>query len=310
MAKSTSGKKVSAKPRRLGRGLDALLGGGTSTHAGYMGPSSVDGTAPIANHLIHAPLHAIVPNDWQPRQDFDQESLQSLADSIKQTGLMQPVVLRETGERGRYQLVAGERRWRAAGLAGLDTVPAMVREVSDQDMAVLALVENVQRDDLNVLEQAGALNRLIGEFKLTHEKAAQYTGQSRSAVTNLLRLLDLPTPVQDLLRTKQLQMGHCRALLALPSGEQAGFANKIARAQYTVRATENLIAKMLGAKPAARADSDSTKRDTEHLERALADHLGAPVAINHLRSAKGRVVVRYGNYEELESVLERMGLKH
>ena len=294
--------------KRLGRGLDVLLGmEGKTTPPQKV---SVDQQTSHSNQgLAQVPLNAIKPNRWQPRQNFDQAPLQSLADSIKQSGLIQPVVLRKINSSNDYELIAGERRWRAAGLAGLSHIPAMVRDIDDYEMAVLALVENLQREDLNSVEQALALNKLISEFQLTHEQAAQYIGQSRSAVTNLLRLLELPPPIQTMLRTNQLQMGHGRAILALPAHEQIPCAKLAVARQWSVREIEEWARHNKSTSNAVNTNQKSKQNaDIKHLERALSDYLGVLVSMQHNQANKGKIVLRYTSSEELEGLLERIGI--
>lgn len=302
---SSSTPKKAATPKRLGRGLDALLGG--AGDAGSAGQVSVHERQARGTGLSHIALSGISPNRWQPRQHFDEAALQNLADSIRQSGLMQPIVVRSSGTEGRYELISGERRMRAAAMAGLSSVPAMVRNVSDRDMVALALVENLQRENLNIMEQAQALCRLVDEFKITHDQAARYVGQSRSAVSNILRLLELCAPVQSMLRKGELQMGHGRALLGLPEMQQLELAKKAVRGHWSVRVVEDAVQKMSASQAgSARPEPDA---DARRLERELADHLGTPVTIRKTGSEKGKIVVRYTSHEQLEGVLERIGLK-
>jgi ParB family chromosome partitioning protein len=298
--------KKKTPPKRLGRGLDVLLDRGG---AGNMtSPVPVSGGS--SEGLKQVSLRAIQPNRWQPRLDFDENALKSLADSIKESGLMQPVVLREGPETNSYELVAGERRWRAAGLAGLAEIPAMVRQINDQEMAAFALVENLQREDLNALEQALALNKLILEFGLTHERAAQYIGQTRSAVSNLLRLLELPEAIQAMMRKGALQMGHCRAMLSLPAAMQIRCASLAVKEGWSVRQIEEWVLKAGGgqSRPNKKVVTGQGANSLR-LERTLADHLGAPVSIQQSGGDKGKILIRYGSNEELEGILQRIGVE-
>ncbi|HER20316.1 MAG TPA: ParB/RepB/Spo0J family partition protein [Chromatiales bacterium] len=283
-----------AAKRGLGRGLESLL-------------SSAD--KPREGELRTLPVTAIRPNPWQPRQVFEPEQLEQLAASIKAQGLLQPVVVRPAaqgnGQDG-YELIAGERRWRAAGLAGLTHIPAVVRQVDDRTTAALALVENLQREDLNALEKAQGIKRLIEEFGLTHQQAGEAVGHSRTHVSNLLRLLDLAPAVQGLVETGQLDMGHARALLPLPKARQEEMAEKIAAQQMTVRDVEALVARLLQA-PADKAQAaKAVDPNIADLERRLSERLGAPAEIRHGQRGKGQIVLRYGSLDELDALLSRL----
>ena len=283
-----------AAKRGLGRGLEALL-------------SSAD--KPREGELRTLPVTSIRPNPWQPRQVFETEQLEQLAASIKAQGLLQPVVVRPAaqgnGQDG-YELIAGERRWRAAGLAGLTHIPAVVRQVDDRTTAALALVENLQREDLNALEKAQGIKRLIEEFGLTHQQAGEAVGHSRTHVSNLLRLLDLAPAVQGLVETGQLDMGHARALLPLPKARQEEMAEKIAAQQMTVRDVEALVARLLQA-PADKAQAAKTvDPNIADLERRLSERLGAPAEIRHGQRGKGQIVLRYASLDELDALLSRL----
>lgn len=278
-----------AKMRGLGRGLDALLGAGAE--------------APPSEVLREVELDALAPGRYQPRSHMDPQALAELADSIRSQGLIQPIVVRPQGT-GRYEILAGERRWRAAQMAGLKRVPVIVRDVPDRSALAFALIENIQREDLNPLEQATGLQRLIDEFGLTHEQAAQAIGASRSHASNLLRLLALAPYVQNLVRTRKLDMGHARALLALESSRQVETANRIVAAGLSVRQTEQLVRAALRA-PRLRM-SKRRDRDLAALERELADHLGTTVQIRPGRGGTGRVVVRYASFDHLDALLEKL----
>jgi ParB family chromosome partitioning protein len=277
----------------LGRGLDALLEGGE------------DATARDALHSLA--IDRIRAGRYQPRTRMDDASLAELAESIKAQGVVQPILVRPV-EGGRFEIVAGERRWRAAERAGLKEIPALVRPVADQAALALALIENIQREDLNPLEEAQGLRRLIEEFGLTHEAAAQAIGRSRSAVTNLLRLTQLAKPVQAYLLAGKLDMGHARALLALPAAQQAAFAARVVAEELSVRDTERL-ARSLANPTALRKKRGRAKPgdgDVKRLEEELSDALGAKVRIESGRAGAGRIVVSYANLDQLEGILAKL----
>jgi ParB family chromosome partitioning protein len=279
------------RSKGLGRGLDALLVG-------------TDEEAPQAESLQMLPLDRLRRGRYQPRSKMDPASLAELALSIKEQGVMQPILVRPV-EGGRFEIVAGERRWRAAQQAGLREVPALVRNVPDQSALAVALIENIQREDLNPLEEAKGLQRLIEEFGLTHDAAAKAVGRSRSAVSNLLRLTALAPPVQEYLLAGQLEMGHARALLALPLAEQSGAASRVVDAGMSVRDTERLVHQLMHAKPARRT-AKARDHDTVRLENHLGEHLGAVVRIEAGRRGAGRVVIRYSTLEQLDGLVERL----
>jgi ParB family chromosome partitioning protein len=274
------------KPKGLGRGLDALLG------ADETPPREILGTIETAR--IH-------PGRYQPRTQMDEQALKELSDSIRSQGLLQPVVVRP--HQGGYELIAGERRWRAAQMAGLTQIPAVVREVPDEAALVMALIENVQREDLNPMEQASAVQRLIDEFKMTHEQAADAVGRSRSATTNLLRLLKLARPVQDMLMRGALEMGHARALLPLDGARQIEVAMRIGAKRLSVRETEALVQRLQRA-PAAKRKKRSD-RDIARLEEEVSERLGTTVEIRPARKG-GKLVVHYSSVEHLEQLLKRL----
>jgi ParB family chromosome partitioning protein len=275
------------KPKGLGRGLDALLGG----------------DEPPRDALLTLPVARIRPGRYQPRTRMDQEALAELAASIRSQGLMQPVLVRPI-ERDAYELIAGERRWRAAQMAGLSEVPALVREVPDESALALSLIENIQREDLNPLEEAAGLQRLVDEFRMTHEQAADAVGRSRSATTNLLRLLKLARPVQDLVMEGALEMGHARALIALEAARQIEVARRVAAKGLSVRDTEAMVQKMLrGAAGPRRKKSD---RDLARLEEELAERLGTTVEIKTARKGRGKLIVHYASLDHLEQLLKKL----
>jgi ParB family chromosome partitioning protein len=278
------------RSKGLGRGLDALLVGS-------------DEETPQGESLQMLPLDRLRPGRYQPRSKMDPASLAELALSIKEQGVMQPILVRPV-DGGRFEIVAGERRWRAAQQAGLREVPALVRNVPDQSALAVALIENIQREDLNPLEEAKGLQRLIEEFGLTHDAAAKAVGRSRSAVSNLLRLTALAPPVQEYLLAGQLEMGHARALLALPLAEQSGAAARVVDAGMSVRDTERLVHQLMHAKPTRRS-AKARDHDTVRLENHLGEHLGAVVRIEAGRRGAGRVVIRYSTLEQLDGLVER-----
>ena len=279
-----------AKVKGLGRGLDALLGSGDEPAAGET--------------LATISIDALQPGRYQPRTRMDPESLAEHAGSIKAQGVMQPILVRPL-EAGRYEIVAGERRWRAARMAGLTSVPALVREVPDRHALAMALIENLQREDLNPLEEAAGVKRLIEEFGMTHVEAAEALGRSRVAVTNALRLLELAPPVQELLREGKLDMGHARALLALPALKQVEIARIAVAKELSVRQVEALVAG-LGRRhaPDARAKVD---RDVARLEEELSQRLGTTVKIQSgMRPGSGKLVIQYATLDQLEALLRKL----
>ena len=286
--------------KRLGRGLDALL----STDAAV---SAAEGARPQPSDLGEVEISAIVRGRYQPRRGFPEEALAELAASIKAQGVMQPVVLR-TRPQGGYELVAGERRWRAAQMAGLTRIPAVVREVSDEQASAMALIENIQREDLNPLEEAGALQRLKEEFSLTQQQVADAVGKSRVAVTNLLRLLNLTPAVRDMLQGGAIEMGHARALLSLDSVAQERVANQVAQKGLSVRQTESLVRKLLrGGQPPSAASGKSAKdADTRRLEQEITERIGASVNISHNKAGRGQLVIRYSSLDELDGILRHI----
>jgi ParB family chromosome partitioning protein len=301
---------MAAKKRGLGKGLNALLGGGTgrAVAAPAAAPAST-GTADAAveGELRSLPVERIQRGVYQPRMDMHTESLQDLADSIKAQGVVQPIVVRLVGK-AQYEIIAGERRWRAAQLAGLTEIPAVVREVDDRAAIAMALIENIQRENLNPLEEANALERLIREFELTHQQAAEAVGRSRAAVSNLLRLLELHESVKEMVQKGQLEMGHARALLGLPVKAQPEAARQVAHRDLTVRATERLVKQLLAhpAGAAAPATTQAQSPDLLRLEQDLGDRLGARVQVKHGKGGKGQLVIQYNSLDELDGILGRI----
>ncbi len=289
---------VTKKPKGLGLGLEALLGPTVSDSQGSAQPGTVR-------------LDRLRPGKYQPRTRMDEGSLYELAESIRGQGVMQPVLVRPV-DGGDYEIIAGERRVRAARLAGLDDVPVLVKPVTDEAAAVMGLIENIQREDLNPLEEAQGLQRLVVDFKLTHEQAAQAVGRSRSAASNLLRLLQLAAPVQQMLMAGDLDMGHARALLGLATAQQVMAAQEISAKKLSVREAERLAARGgPGRVPAATKKKPAKSGDITRLEERLADRLAARVEIrmqSHGKRAKqGEIAIRFGSLDELDALLEKLG---
>ncbi|NLY14316.1 MAG: ParB/RepB/Spo0J family partition protein [Gammaproteobacteria bacterium] len=285
---------MAVKKRGLGRGLDALL---SSATANTLQEQTVQADS---NELQHLSLDSIQRGKYQPRGDMDQTSLEELAQSIKAQGVMQPIVVRLVAK-NTYEIIAGERRWRASKLAGLETVPALVRDVSDEAAIAMALIENIQREDLNPVEEAIALQRLQKEFELTQQEVANAVGKSRASVANLLRLIGLPEEVKTLLAHGDLEMGHARALLGLPQDQQVEAARHVVAKGLTVRQTEALVRNMLADKPVK--EKVAIDPDVKRLEQKLAERLGTQVQIKHGQKGKGQLVISYGTLEELQGVL-------
>jgi ParB family transcriptional regulator, chromosome partitioning protein len=303
---------MNQKKPTLGRGLADLLGQARfAERPGAEGnPDEAPRTRGADGELARLPLDLLQRGRYQPRLDMHVESLAELADSIRAQGIVQPIVVRPLGEpdeRGvqRYEIIAGERRWRAAQQAGLAEIPAVIRRIPDEAAIAMALIENIQREDLNPLEEARGLERLISEFGLTHLQAAQAVGRSRAAVSNLLRLLELPAEVGERLARGELEMGHARALLGLPSARaQIEVATLVARNGLSVRETERLVRRMVEPRKAARhGTAAEIDPNIQRLEDELAEKLGARVSIEHASAGAGRVVIRYHNLEELDGIL-------
>jgi ParB family chromosome partitioning protein len=276
-------------PKGLGRGLDALLGAES---------------APPREALLTVPVGRIRPGKYQPRTRMDQQALAELAASIRSQGLMQPLLVRPV-EPDRYELIAGERRWRAAQMAGLEEVPALVREVPDEAALALSLIENIQRENLNPMEEAAGVQRLVDEFRMTHEQAADAVGRSRVATTNLLRLLKLARPVQEMVMDGAIDMGHARALLSLDAARQIEAAHRIAAKGLSVRDTEALVQTMLRGRPGAQR-TKKTDRDLARLEQDLSETLGTTVEIRASRKGSGRLLLHYSSLEHLDELLKKL----
>ena len=287
---------MTVKKRGLGRGLDALLSG-IEPLAGPQQPSSKEG------ELRRLPVDLIRRGRYQPRVDMHPESLEDLANSIRAQGVVQPIVVKPAGN-GHYEIIAGERRWRASQLAGLQEIPAVVRDVPDKAALAMALIENIQREDLNPMEEAAALQRLLEEYQLTHQEVAEAVGRSRAAVTNLLRLLELTDEVKRLLEQRRLEMGHARALLSLKGAAQTAAGRTVAEKGMSVRETERLVKRLVSEvphRPAPRVDPDIRR-----LQEELSEKLGAAVRLQHSAKGKGKLVIQYNSLDELEGILAHL----
>ncbi len=295
---------MATRIKGLGRGLDALLGVQNAAPQGDAGAQA----APVGDMLATLAIDRLQRGKYQPRTKMDEASLNELAESIRSQGLMQPILVRPIGGSGdntRYEIIAGERRWRAAEIAGLPQVPVVIREVPDQAAAAMALIENIQREDLGPLEEAAGVQRLVAEFNLTHEQAAQAIGRSRAATTNLLRLLQLSRPVQALLNDGKLEMGHARALLALTGHQQETVANQVAEAGMSVRQTEKLVQDILN--PNTRVPKKKlTPRDIARFAEELSERMGTKVEIKTGAKGRGRLVIHYSSNEHLDDLLARI----
>lgn len=296
------------KPKGLGRGLDALLGADAPAIENLGKAAAKKETAPSTLRL-----ESLKAGKYQPRARMDEEALNELAESIRTQGIMQPVLVRPLSgkEAGKYEIIAGERRFRAAKIAGLKEVPVLVRDVPDENAAVMALIENIQREDLNPLEEAHGVRRLLDEFGLTHEQAAQAIGRSRSATSNLLRLLNLTDPVQTMLLAGDIDMGHARALLALDAALQILVANEIIAKRLSVRETEKLVGRTLRETeetPVLRRSSKQNSGDAKRLEQALSDHLGTKVSLKVGARNNGQLIISFHGWEHLNALLERQGM--
>jgi len=286
---------MNIRKKGLGRGLDALLSP----------RGKADEQAPSNDEVHHLPVDRMQRGQYQPRTHMDESALAELASSIKSQGLVQPIVVRPVAGDGRYEIIAGERRWRAAQMAGLHDVPVVVRDVSDQTAMCIALIENIQREELNPIEEARALSRLLKEFEMTHETVADAVGRSRSAVSNLLRLLELQPEVRTLVEQGQLEMGHARALLALKNREQVNAARHVVKAGLSVRATEAYVKSQQKAGSKSKAQKPARDPNIISLERDMSDYLGSPVNIRH-KSGKGTVEIRYHSLDQLQGILEKI----
>jgi len=308
---------MTKRKRGLGRGLDALL---TSSRAAEvevevevetLPDSAEEDTAGSESEpllvkdgdLRHLPVEWIQPGQYQPRKDIQPEALEELAASIKAQGLMQPIVVRPLAGENRYEIIAGERRWRASQLAQLDRVPALIRDVPDEAAIAMALIENIQRENLNPMEEATALHRLQHEFELTQLEVAEAVGKNRATVANLLRLMNLNADVKKMLEHGDIEMGHARALLALEGGNQSDAANQVVTRALTVRQTEALVRHLLEGGDSSNKSDNKVSPDIQRLERLLGDRLGAKVAIAHSAKGKGKLVINYSSLDELDGIL-------
>lgn len=296
---------MSAKKRGLGRGLDALLATSqakTETHSEINAdtPSSEN-----ANELKKLPIEFLQPGKYQPRKDMSPEALDELASSIRSQGVIQPIVVRPLAE-DKYEIIAGERRWRASQLAELDVIPCLVKQVPDEAAVAIALIENIQREDLNAMEEAQALERLMNEFALTHMEVADAVGKSRTTVTNLLRLNNLNSDVKTLLEHGDIEMGHARALLALCGDKQSETAKIVSNKGLTVRDTEKLVKKVL--EPAPEKPTKQIDPDVKRLTNSLAEKLGAAIAIDHNGKGKGKLTIAFNDLDQLDGILSHFSL--
>ncbi|HCC81489.1 MULTISPECIES: ParB/RepB/Spo0J family partition protein [unclassified Methylophaga] len=285
-----------SKKRGLGRGLDALLGDVNQDENN------------LNDSLQHFPLDMIQPGKYQPRMDMSQESLEELADSIRSQGLVQPIVVRPI-DGGHYEIIAGERRWRASKLAGLESVPVLIKDVSDRNAIAMALIENIQRENLNPMEEANALHRLREEFELTHQQTAEAVGKSRATISNLLRLRNLNDDVKKLLENCDLEMGHARTLLALEGESQSQAALQIVEKGLSVRETEQLIRRLLKPSTADKQEvPQPSLEEIERIEQRIADKLGKGFSIKHRPNGKGKLVFDYSNVDELKRLIKQIGV--
>ena len=297
--------------KKLGRGLGALLSDSALKSDLGEAPQTEESVAPKAASptagVMTVAVTDIQPSPYQPRRHFDDEALAELANSIQRSGLLQPLVVREKAQGG-YELIAGERRLRAAGLAGMSDVPVVIRAVSDQEASALALIENIQREDLNALEEAQGLARLKDEFELTQQQIADAVGKSRVAIANLLRLLNLGHLAREMLANGDLEMGHARALLSLEGIVQDRAASQVVEEELSVRQTEALVRKLQSGENKTKKAAVKKDADTQRLEQRLTDHMGAPVSIKHSAQGRGEVVIKYTSLEELDGVIRHFGL--
>jgi ParB family chromosome partitioning protein len=296
-----------AKKRGLGRGLDALLSG-TKDIQTVTSTDVIDtenNTTPAEGELKHLPVEYLQRGKYQPRRDMDQDALEELAGSIRAQGVMQPIVVRPIGDK-KYEIIAGERRWRATQLAGLDKIPAVVRDIPDETAIALALIENIQREDLNPMEEAFALKRLQDEFELTQQQVAEAVGKSRTAVTNALRLLNLSDEVKTMLEHGDLEMGHARCLLTLEPEKQRLVARTVVAKSLSVRQTEALAKKVAEQKDVEAALKEDSNKDILKLQEQLGEKVGVPVHIQHAKNGSGKLVLKYNNLDELDGILAHL----
>ena len=292
---------MAEKRKSLGRGLDALLGGITQEQKNN-----------TANSLNELPIEEVGPGPFQPRKKIDEQQLSELSASIEAQGILQPIVVRERAVQDsqtgiRYEIIAGERRWRAAQLANLETIPAVVKIISDIDAVAIALIENIQRENLNPLEEANAFHRLIIEYEMTHQEVANSVGRARASISNMLRLLDLPSSVQELLNNNAINMGHARALLSIQDAAmQLEVANLVAEKKLSVRETEKLVKSIIEGKTKDKKQAQKKDQDIINLEDKLTSQLGAKVTIKHKQSGAGILTINYASTDELEGILNKI----
>lgn len=292
-----------SKRRGLGRGLDALL---TNPAKSNSQDDSTQTSSANNSELQNLPIEQLHPGKYQPRKDMSPEALDELAHSIKSQGIIQPIVVRPVSEHS-YEIIAGERRWRAAHLAQIDMVPCLIKDVPDSSAVAIALIENIQREDLNAMEEAIALERLLIEFELTHQEVADAVGKSRTTVTNLLRLNNLNSEVKTLLEHGDIEMGHARALLALDIEQQNEAARIVVAKELTVRETESLIKKLQTPKKDDKKEVNPLPEEAKALEETLSEKFGSQVTISHNKKGKGKLVISYSNLDELDSIVSRFG---
>ena len=291
---------MAGKSKGLGRGLDALLSTSRSAAPDAVNSDGQPSSVSLDGSLRHIPIESLQPGKYQPRKDMSPDALEELSTSIKAQGIIQPIVVRSVGE-NKYEIIAGERRWRASQMAKLHEVPCLIKEVPDEAAVAIALIENIQREDLNAMEEAQALDRLMKEFELTHQEVAQAVGKSRTTVTNLLRLNSLTDEVKKLLEYGDIEMGHARTLLALSGEMQVEAGKHVAGKSFSVRETENYVRKLLNPPPEAVAKQ--VDPDVSRLQTELAEKIGAHVKINANKQGKGKVVIDFTDLEQLDGIL-------
>ena len=289
-----------AKKRGLGKGLDALLGDPAEIS------TALNQNKGNKDALKTLPVDLLQRSQYQPRKDFNKKSLQELADSINAQGMVQPIIVRAIPRSKKFEIIAGERRWRAAQMAGIQDIPVVIKDVPDKTVMCIALIENIQRQDLNPLEEARAMDRLIKEFEMTHDAVAEAVGRSRSAVTNILRLLDLSAKVKQMLENRKLEMGHARALLTLPAAKQIGAAETVIRQGLSVRATEDLVKRLSGKSVKKKVSRRKVDPNVRKLQDNLASRLAAKVEIKHNKNGKGELKVFYSSLDQLDGILKRI----
>ena len=298
---------MATKRKGLGRGLDALLAGTASNNSAKYAADTDERVQDESQkeELKYVPIEFIQRGKYQPRRDMHQQALEELAESIKAQGVLQPIVVRPINS-DRYEIIAGERRWRATQLAGLETIPAVIRDVSDEAAIAMALIENIQREDLNPIEEAVALKRLQDEFELTHQQVADAVGKSRTSVTNLLRLIALDTEVKKLLENGDIEMGHARSVLSLESLQQREIAQQVVTKGLSVRQTEALVRRLLEDKNKTPSSAGAVSTDIQKLEEDLGQKIGVPVMVQHNAKGRGRLILKYNSLDEIDGILKHM----